>query len=90
VYQDVATIDVEKTETIKYMIQVVGDVLCTVKIIFNEPVYYSTPVIWHHLGHQTTVKILFNLELGYIRLLVMLGIHSGIPLQKQHQYMLEY
>jgi cystathionine beta-lyase family protein involved in aluminum resistance len=35
VYQDVATIDVEKTETIKY-VQVVGDVFCTVKIIFTN------------------------------------------------------
>jgi hypothetical protein len=35
VYQDVATIDVEKTETIKH-VQVVGDVLCTVKIIFTN------------------------------------------------------
>jgi hypothetical protein len=43
VYQDVATIDVEKTETIH--VQVVGDVFMGQNYIY-EPVYYSTPVIY--------------------------------------------
>jgi hypothetical protein len=40
VYQDVATIDVEKTETIH--VQVVGDVFMYGQNYIYEPVYYST------------------------------------------------
>ncbi|WP_245705128.1 hypothetical protein, partial [Flavobacterium omnivorum] len=46
VYQDVATIDVEKDRNNKIHVQVVGDVFMYGENYIYEPVYYSTPVIY--------------------------------------------
>lgn len=46
VYQDVATIDVEKDRNNKIHVQVVGDVYMYGENYIYEPVYYSTPVIY--------------------------------------------
>ena len=46
VYQDVATIDVEKDRNNKVHIQVVGDVFMYGQNYIYEPVYYSTPLIY--------------------------------------------
>ncbi|TDE07541.1 hypothetical protein [Flavobacterium sandaracinum] len=46
VYQDVATIDVEKDRNNKIHVQVVGDVFMYGENYIYEPVYYSTPIIY--------------------------------------------
>ena len=46
VYQDVATIDVEKDRNNQIHVQVVGDVFMYGQNYIYEPVYYSTPVIY--------------------------------------------
>ena len=46
VYQDVATIDVEKDRNNKIHVQVIGDVFMYGENYIYEPVYYSTPVIY--------------------------------------------
>ncbi|WP_196853123.1 hypothetical protein [Flavobacterium sp. CAN_S2] len=46
VYQDVATIDVEKDRNNKIHVQVVGDVFMYGENYIYEPVYYTTPVIY--------------------------------------------
>ena len=46
VYQDVATIDVEKDRNNKIHVQVVGDVYMYGENYIYEPVYYTTPVIY--------------------------------------------
>ncbi len=46
IYQDVATIDVEKDKYNKIHIQVVGDVYMYGQNYIYEPVYYTTPVIY--------------------------------------------
>ena len=46
VYQDVATIDVEKDRNNKIHVQVVGDVFMYGANYIYEPVYYTTPVIY--------------------------------------------
>ena len=52
VYQDVATIDVQKDRNNKIHVQVVGDVFMYGNNYIYEPVYYSTPAIytsfWSH------------------------------------------
>ena len=49
VYQDVATIDVEKDRNNKIHVQVVGDVFMYGENYIYEPVYYTTPVIYASL-----------------------------------------
>ncbi len=46
VYQDVATIDVEKDRNNQIHVQVVGDVYMYGQNYIYEPVYYSTPLIY--------------------------------------------
>ena len=46
VYQDVATIDVEKDRNNKIHVQVVGNVFMYGQNYIYEPVYYNTPVIY--------------------------------------------
>ena len=46
VYQDVATIDVEKDRNNQIHVQVVGDVFMYGQNYIYEPVYYSTPIIY--------------------------------------------
>ena len=46
VYQDVATIDVEKGRNNKIHVQVIGDVFMYGENYIYEPIYYSTPVIY--------------------------------------------
>ena len=46
VYQDIATIDVEKDRNNKIHVQVVGDVYMYGQNYIYEPVYYSTPLIY--------------------------------------------
>ena len=46
VYQDVATIDVEKDRNNKIHVQVVGDVFMYGENYIYEPVYYTTPIIY--------------------------------------------
>ena len=46
VYQDVATIDVEKDRNNKIHVQVVGDVFMYGENYIYEPVYYNTPIIY--------------------------------------------
>ena len=45
-YQDIATIDVEKDKNNAVQIQVVGDVYMYGQNYIYEPVYYSTPIIY--------------------------------------------
>ncbi|WP_158729459.1 MULTISPECIES: hypothetical protein [unclassified Flavobacterium] len=46
VYQDVATIDVERDRNNKVQVQVIGDVYMYGENYIYEPVYYTTPVIY--------------------------------------------
>jgi hypothetical protein len=70
----VATIDVEKTETIKH-VQVVGDFFMYGQNYIYEPVYYSTPVIYASLTPNYR-PYYPTWNWGIIRLIIMLGIHS--------------
>ncbi len=76
VYQDVATIEVEKDNQNNIHVQVVGDVYMYGQNYIYEPVYYNTPRIYASFGFQI-IALIVLLGIGtIIQVITMHGIHS--------------
>jgi hypothetical protein len=83
VYQDVATIEIEKTDIIPFIYKLWVMNTCTVKITFTNP-YYNTPLIYNSFGPIITDRM-YQTGIGIIiHHTIMPGILSCVPIQKQY------